>query len=72
MAPLAALVIVAHTAGASNETTAFWALVFFLARVTHAAVYWMAIPYVRTLAFVVGLIATLGKFCELVSAAPIS
>ncbi len=68
IAPFAVLVIVAHVAGASNEMTAFWAMVFFLARVAHAVVYWMAIPYVRTLVFAAGLVATLGIFWELVTA----
>lgn len=70
LAPFAALVIVAHIAGAANEMTALWAGIFFYARLAHAVIYWTAIPYVRTLAFVVGLVATLGIFWEVVSAAP--
>ena len=70
IAPFAVLVILAHITGISNEMTALWALVFFLARVAHAIVYWMAIPYVRTLAFVIGLVATLGVFWEVVTATP--
>ena len=55
----AALVLVAHVAGASNDTTAMGATLFFWGRVAHAAVYIAGIPYVRTAAFgvsVVGLV----------------
>ncbi|MEM0989385.1 MAG: MAPEG family protein [Pseudomonadota bacterium] len=70
--PFAALVIVAHLAGATNETTAMWAMVFFWARVGHAVVFWMGIPFVRTLAFAVGLVATLGIAWEVLGAAPVA
>ncbi|MGQ0384207.1 MAG: MAPEG family protein [Gammaproteobacteria bacterium] len=47
----AALVLVAHAAGISNETTAFAAKVYFWARLVHAIAYALAWPWVRTLAF---------------------
>ena len=70
LVPFAALVLIAHVANASNETTAMWAMVFFFARAAHAVVYWLGIPFVRTLAFGVGLVATLGIFYELTGAIP--
>ncbi len=70
LAPFAALVLVAHVAGIANAATAMWAAVFFWARVAHAVIFWTGIPYLRTLAFAVGLIATLGIFWEIVTAAP--
>jgi uncharacterized MAPEG superfamily protein len=65
-APFAALVIVAHLAGKANAMTAFWATCFFWLRVTHAAVYLLAIPYVRTLVFTLGFVAVAGIFWEVV------
>lgn len=70
LAPFAALVLVAHVAGIADATTVMWAMVYFWARVAHAAVYWAGIPYVRTLAFAVGLVATLAIFVQVVTAAP--
>lgn len=51
LAPFAALVLVAHIAGVANETTALGALLFFWARVAHAIVFILGIPWLRTLAF---------------------
>ncbi|MFN0184807.1 MAG: MAPEG family protein [Aquabacterium sp.] len=62
----AALVIVAHLAGKANTTTAMWAAVFFWARAAHAVVYWLAVPYIRTVLFTVGYVAMLGIFWEIV------
>jgi len=50
----AVLVLVAHVAGANNETTALACAVYFWARVVHFAVYSFRIPWIRTLAFVTG------------------
>lgn len=63
IAPFAILVIVAYLRYRDAEPTLFaeigmWAAVFFWARVAHAIVYWFGIPYLRTLAFVVGVVAT--------------
>ena len=55
----AALVLVAHVAGASNESTALGATLFFWARVAHAVIYVAGIVYLRTAAFGVGLIGLL-------------
>jgi uncharacterized MAPEG superfamily protein len=65
-APFAALVIVAHLAGKANAMTAFWATSFFWVRLVHAIVYWLAIPYVRTLAFTFGFVCVIGLFWEVI------
>ena len=65
LVPFASVVLVAHVAGLANETTALWAMVYFWARVAHAVVYWLGIPFVRTLAFAAGLIATLMIFLQI-------
>ena len=62
----AALVIVAHLAGKANAMTALWAAVFFWARAAHAVVYWLGIPYVRTVVFTAGYVAIVGIFWEIV------
>jgi len=51
----AALVIIAVVAGVHTPAIAGSALVYFWARVVHAAAYTFAIPWVRTLAFVAGV-----------------
>lgn len=53
----AALVLVAHAAGISNPVTAGACIVFFWARLVHVVAYTFAVPWVRTLAFVVGFFA---------------
>ncbi len=49
----AALVLVAHVAGVSNDTTVLACSVYFWARLVHLIAYTMAVPWVRTLAFFV-------------------
>ncbi len=70
LVPFAAVVLIANVAGIANETTAMWAMVYFYARLAHAVIYWLGIPYLRTLIFATGLIATLLIFWEVISAAP--
>jgi len=65
-APFAALVIIAHVAGKANAMTAFWVICFFWLRVTHAVVYLLGIPYIRTLVFTLGFVAVAGIFWELI------
>jgi uncharacterized MAPEG superfamily protein len=65
-APFAVLVIVAQVAGKANAMTAFWAASFFWVRVTHAVVYWLAIPYIRTVAFTLGYVCVIGLFWEVI------
>lgn len=50
----AALVLAAEAAGATGSATAAAAAVYFWARLAHAVVYAAGIPWLRTLAFVVG------------------
>lgn len=50
----AALVLVANAAGVSTDATVLACQVYFWARVVHAFSYTFAIPWVRTIAFVVG------------------
>ena len=49
----AALVLVAHVAGVSNDTTIMACTIYFWARLVHLVAYTAAIPWVRTLAFFV-------------------
>jgi uncharacterized MAPEG superfamily protein len=55
LAPFAALVIVAQITGAANEATALGASLFFWARLVQIAGHTAGIPFVRTLAFAVGV-----------------
>jgi uncharacterized MAPEG superfamily protein len=57
LAVFATLVLVAHAAGISNPVTAGACIVFFWARLVHVVAYTFAVPWVRTLAFVVGFFA---------------
>jgi uncharacterized MAPEG superfamily protein len=54
LAVFAALVLVAHAVGVSNDTTVMACVTYFWARVVHLAAYTFRVPWVRTLAFVVG------------------
>ncbi|HZP93671.1 MAG TPA: MAPEG family protein [Burkholderiales bacterium] len=53
----AALVLVAQDLNISNGVTAGACIVYFWARVVHLAAYTFAVPWVRTLAFVVGFLS---------------
>lgn len=50
----AALVLTAHAIGVSNSATATACMVYFWARFVHWLAYTLAVPWVRTIAFVVG------------------
>ena len=52
----AALVLLAHAAGLDAPAIGTAAIVYFWARVVHAAAYTFAVPWVRTLAFTVGFV----------------
>jgi len=54
LAVFAALVLTANAMGVSNGAIATAAVVYFWARVVHALIFTLGIPWVRTLAFVVG------------------
>jgi len=64
-APFAALVIAIQLTGKADPMTGFWAASFFWLRVAHAVVYLAAIPYVRTIVFVLGYVCVIGLFVEL-------
>ena len=53
----APLVLLAHGTGLTNTAIGTAAIVYFWARVVHAAAYTFAVPWVRTLAFAVGFFA---------------
>ena len=59
LGPFAALVLVAHVAGKADATTALGSQLFFVARVAHAGVYIVGVPYLRTLVFGAGVVAQL-------------
>jgi uncharacterized MAPEG superfamily protein len=64
-APFAALVLAVQLAGKNDGMTAFWAMSFFWIRVAHAVVFLAAIPFIRTILFVLGWICVIGLFFEL-------
>ncbi len=66
-APFAALVLIAHIAGKENGMTAFWTISFFWLRLLHAIIYLAAVPFIRTLVFVLGFVSVCGLFWEVVS-----
>ena len=53
----AVLVLITSAVGATNNCTAAAAAVYFWARIAHFFAYTFRIPWVRTLAFVVGWLA---------------
>lgn len=55
----AALVLVAQAAGIHDAAIGTSAIVYFWARIAHAAAYTLAVPWVRTGAFLVGVGAQL-------------
>jgi uncharacterized MAPEG superfamily protein len=65
-APFAALVILIQLTGKTSPMTAFWAMSYFWLRLVHAIVFLVAIPYLRTLIFVLGYVCVVGLFVELV------
>ena len=54
LAVFAALVLVAHLAGVSGEGTVFASQMYFWARLVHVIAYTLALPWVRTIAFIAG------------------
>ncbi len=60
-----ALVLIAHTAGISNESTALGASLFFYARVAHAIVYGLGLPWIRPLTWAVAIYGMLLIVLEL-------
>jgi uncharacterized MAPEG superfamily protein len=65
-APFAALVIIAQVAHKADHMTAMWSMAFFWLRVTHAVVYLIGLPFVRTVAFAAGFVCVVGLFWEVI------
>jgi uncharacterized MAPEG superfamily protein len=53
----ATLILLAHVTGVTSPAIATAAVVYFWARVVHAAAYTFAVPWVRTISFAVGFFA---------------
>lgn len=66
LVPFASVVLVANLSATANATTALWATIYLWARVVHYLGYTAGIPFVRTLAFAGGWLATLIIFCQIV------
>jgi uncharacterized MAPEG superfamily protein len=64
-APFAAIVILVQLTGKNSSMTAFWTMSYFWLRVAHAVVYLVAIPYIRTIIFVLGYVCIIGLFIDL-------
>ena len=58
------IVLVLNAAGISNEATVLWTKVFVGARVAYAVFYWLGLPWVRTLVWALGLVATVMLFIQ--------
>ncbi len=66
LALFAPLVLVAAVAHISNPWTVLGAQLFFYARVAHALLYLMGVPWIRPLAWGVGIVGTVLVFAPLV------
>ncbi len=66
LVPFAALVIVAHLIGATNDVIVVATIVYFWARVAHYALYAAGVPLGRTLAFAVSWAAMMVIFIGIV------
>ncbi len=66
LAPFAVLVLIAQVAGVADENTALWCAVFFWARVAHAIVYILGIPFARSFAFAAGNVALIALFITII------
>lgn len=68
LAVFATLVLVAQAVGIGGRTTEMSCVVYFWARLIHPLAYTLAIPWVRTLTFIVGVAAQLCIAYEIVQA----
>ena len=62
----AALVLTAHAAGISNDTTVLASDVYFWARLAHLLLYTFAVPWGRTLAFAVAWLCQIAILLQLI------
>jgi len=67
LAVFAALVLVAHAVGATNNATAAASVAYFIARLVHYPGYVAGIPFVRTLSFTVGWLSLVCIFFQIVT-----
>jgi len=65
IALFAPLAIAVHISGISNEVTALACATFFWARLVYAPLYYFDVPYFKTTAWMISLIATLVLAYEL-------
>ncbi len=56
MALFVPIVLIAHAAGVSNETTVLGTQIFLTARIAHAGIYLAGIPWLRPLAWAVAVV----------------
>ena len=68
LAVFAPLALAVHMLGLGSAVTALAAALFFWSRLAHALIYTLGIPFLRTLAFVVGFGAQATMFLRLFSA----
>lgn len=66
MALFIPLVLIAVAAGKTNSTTLLGAQIFFWARLVHAVVYLIGIPWLRTAVWVVSVIGLIMIFSQVV------
>ncbi len=66
LAPFAALVLIAHVTQQTSALTVTGAALFFYARLVHAIVYIIGVPWIRTLAFLAGWVGILLVFLEVI------
>ncbi len=59
LAPFAILVVMLNVSGKSDGSTAMAAAIFFFARVAHAGLYTLGVPFLRTPAFAVSWLVCL-------------
>ena len=62
----ATLVLIASAAGVSNETTVLACNVYLWARIGHVLSYTLAVPFLRTIAFVVGFACQVALIMQLI------
>lgn len=61
----AALVLILHAAGITNETTVLACQVYFWARLVHFIVYGFAVPWARTLSYAVAWLCIVALLLQL-------
>jgi uncharacterized MAPEG superfamily protein len=66
LVPFAVVVLVANLTATANATTAFWSTIYLWARLVHYLGYTSGIPFVRTLSFAIGWLATLIIFTQII------